>query len=56
VIENVVRWPHLSHVFNVHFTDGDDIVARRNSLIGQANSFFRNFPMLDVEIKTSLLL
>jgi len=35
-------------------TDADDISARRNSFIGQANSFFCNFPILDVETKTGL--
>ena len=54
VIENVDRWPHLGHVFNACFTDDDDILARRTSFIGQANSFFCNFPMLDVETKNSL--
>jgi len=33
VIENVVRLPHLGHVFNAHLTDYDDILACRNSLI-----------------------
>jgi len=52
VIENVVNWPHLSYVFNAHLTDDDDILARHNSLNGQANSFFCNLPMLDVETRT----
>jgi len=32
-IENVDRWPLLGHVFNAHFTDNDDMLARRNSFI-----------------------
>jgi len=55
VIENIDRWPHLGHVFNAHLTDDDDILARRNSFIGQANIFFGNFPMLDTETKNSLV-
>ena len=34
--------------------DDDDILVCRNSFIGQANRFFCNFPMLDVENKNSL--
>ena len=45
---------HLGHVFDTHLTDDDDILARRNSFIGQANNFFCNFPMLDVETRNSL--
>ena len=48
--------PHLGHVFNSRLTDDDDILARRTSFIGQANSFFCNFPMLDVETKNSLFM
>jgi len=32
-IENVDRCPHLGHVFTVHLTDDDDILARSNSII-----------------------
>ena len=53
-IENVDRWPHLGHIFNAQLTDDDDITARRNSFIGQANSFFCNFSMLDVQTKNTL--
>ena len=52
-MKNVDRWLHIGHVFRAHSTD-DDILARRNSFIGQANSFFCNFPMPDVESKNSL--
>ena len=52
--ENVDNWPHLGHIFNAQLTDDDDIIARRNSFIGQANSFFCNFSMLDVQTKNTL--
>ena len=42
-IENVDRWPHLGHIFNAYLTDDDDILARRNSFFGQANSVFLQF-------------
>jgi len=29
----------IGHVFNTRLTDDDDSLARRNSFIGQANSF-----------------
>jgi len=54
VIENVVRWTRWGRVTTAHLPDDDDILARRYSSIGQANSFFCNCPMLDVEIKNSL--
>ena len=53
-IENVDCWPHLGHVFNAYLTDDGDILSRRNSFIGQANSLFCYFLMLDVETKNSL--
>jgi len=53
-IENVDRWPHLGPVFNAHLTDDYDILARPNSFIGHANSFFCNFSMLYVETKNGL--
>ena len=31
--------PHLGHVLNARLMDDEDILARRNSCIGQANSF-----------------
>jgi len=54
VIEHVVRWPHLGHVFNSHLLLDDDILVFHNILIWQANSFFSTFPVLDVETKNSL--
>ena len=39
--------------FNAHLSDDEDILARRNSFIEQANGFFCNFPMLYVETKNT---
>jgi len=56
VIENVDRnWPHFGHVFNAHLTDDDDILAHRNSFIGQAHSFFYNFQCYMLKLKTDCL-
>jgi hypothetical protein len=54
LIENVDQWPHLGHIFNAHLTDDDDILTRRNSFIGQTNSFLCNFSMLDPQTKNLL--
>jgi len=54
-IETVDRWFHVSHAFNAHLTNDDDVLARRNSFIGQANSFLCYFQMLDVGTKNSLV-
>jgi len=43
-----VGFIHLGHVFNAHLTDDDDILARRNSFMGQANSFFGLFKVYTV--------
>src|SRR5664279_2180747 len=54
LIENVDRWPHLGHVINTYLTDDDDILSRRNCLIGQANNFLCQFSKLDSVIKNRL--
>jgi hypothetical protein len=53
--QNVDHWPHLGHVFNAHLTDDDDILAHRNSFIGQANNFFVIFQCLTLKLKTLCL-
>jgi hypothetical protein len=53
-IENVDRWTHLGHVINIYLTDDDDILSRRNCLIGQANNFLCQFSKLDSVIKNRL--
>ena len=54
IIENVDRWTHLGHVINIYLTDDDDILSRRNCLIGQANNFLCQFSKLDSVIKNRL--
>jgi hypothetical protein len=54
LIKNVDQWPHLSHIFDAHLTDDDDILTHRNSFIGQQNSFLCNFSVLDPQTKNML--
>jgi hypothetical protein len=53
-IENVDTWSHLGHLFNASVTDDDDIMARRKSFVGQANSFFCYFSMLTAPLRKML--
>jgi hypothetical protein len=46
--------PHLGHVLNARLMDDEDILARCNSCVGQANSFVCSYSMLDVGTKNSL--
>ena len=39
--ENVYSWSHLGHILSANLLDDDDILARRNGLIG--HSFLCNF-------------
>jgi len=39
LIENVKQYTHLGHIICSSFLDSDDIVYRRNSLVGQTNNF-----------------
>lgn len=54
IVENVFTWPHLGHIFNANMLDDDDISARRNSFIGQANTFMCNFSKIDVSVRNML--
>ena len=54
VIENVLTWPHLGHIFSANLLDSDDILARRNSFIGQTNTFLCNFSKVDVSVRNML--
>ena len=40
VIEEVDKWTHLGHIINNKLSDDDDIMDRRNSLVGQINNFY----------------
>jgi hypothetical protein len=53
-IENVSSWSHLGHLLNANLLDDDDILSRRNSLIGQVNSFLCNFSNVDISVKNAL--
>jgi hypothetical protein len=54
LIENVSQWPHLGHVFTTQRTDCSDIIARKNSLIGQVNNLLCHFTQLDSNVKYKL--
>jgi hypothetical protein len=54
VIEDVDKWTHLGHIINNKLTDDDDIIFRRNSMVGQINNFLCNFSKLDLLIKNQL--
>jgi hypothetical protein len=53
-IENVYSWSHLGHILRANLLDDDDILSRRNSLVGQINSFLCNFSKVDVLVKNAL--
>lgn len=53
-IEEVDKWTHLGHIINNKLTDDDDIISRRNSMVGQINNFLCNFSKLDSFIKNQL--
>jgi hypothetical protein len=54
LIENVEQWPHLGHLIDSHLSDDEDIVSRRNSLVGQVNNFLCYFSKLDVSLRNRL--
>jgi len=54
LIEEVDKWTHLGHIINNKLTDDDDVIARRNSLVGQINNFLCNFSKLDSSVKNDL--
>ena len=53
-IENVLTWSHLGHLFSANLLDDNDILARRNSFIGQTNTFLCNFSKVDVSVRNML--
>jgi len=55
IIEFVESWPHLGHIINNKLNDCDDIIDRRNILLGQINDLLCNFGKLNPVIKTNLL-
>ena len=54
-IDYVKSWPHLGHVLNENNDDSDDIINRRNILIGQINNVLCYFGKLDATVKCKLL-
>ena len=54
-IEFVDSWPHLGHIINNKLNDCDDIINRRNILLGQINDLLCYFGKLNPVVKTSLL-
>ena len=54
-IDYVKSWPHLGHVLNGNNDDSDDIINRRNILIGQINNVLCYFGKLDATVKCKLL-
>jgi len=53
-IEKVLTWPHLGHILSANLSDDDDILARRNSFVGQTNTFICNFSKVDVSVRNIL--
>jgi hypothetical protein len=39
IVENILTWPHLGHILSSNMLDDLNISARRNSFIGQVNTF-----------------
>ena len=40
VIENFKQYSHLGHIICASCNDSEDIMFRRNSLVGQSNNYF----------------
>jgi hypothetical protein len=54
LIENVKQDTHLGHIICSSFLDSEDILYRRNSLVGQTNNFLCFFNKLDFTVKLKL--
>jgi hypothetical protein len=54
LIENVKQYTHLGHIICSSFLDSEDILYRRNSLVGQTNNFLCFFNKLDFTVKLKL--
>jgi hypothetical protein len=55
VIDYVDSWPHLGHILHNRNGDSEDILHRRNVLIGQANDVICYFAKLSSVVKLNLL-
>jgi len=47
MIDNADRFSHLGHIITSSLLDGDDIVQRRNSFVGQINNVLCFFNKLN---------
>ena len=52
--ENVDRFSHLGHIITSSLVDGDDIVQRRNTFVGQTNNVLCFFNKLNTVVKLKL--
>jgi len=54
MIDNVDRFSHVGHIITSSLLDGDDIVQRRNTFVGQTNNVFCFFNELNTIVKLKL--
>jgi len=54
MIDNVDRFSHVGHIFTSSLLDGDDIVQRRNTFVGQNNNVLYFFNKLNTTVKLKL--
>ena len=54
LIVNVNHYFHLGHFINSDFTDDDDIIHRRNSIVGQVNNLLCFFNKQEISIRLKL--
>jgi len=52
--DNVDRFSHLGHIITSSLLDGDDIVQRRNTIVGQTNNVMCYFNKLNNMVKLKL--
>jgi hypothetical protein len=53
-IDKVERFSHLGYTITSSLDDGDDIVQRRNSFVGQTNNVLCFFNKLNTGVKLKL--
>jgi len=54
IIDNVDRFFHVGHIITSSLLDGDDIVQRRNTFVGQTNNVLCFFNKLNTIVKLKL--
>jgi len=55
MIDNVDRFSHLGHIITSSLLDGNDIVQRRNTFVGQTENVLYYFIKLNTMVKLSFL-